>query len=591
MAIKSSKKNTSSKSSAPATKKVKTSFTNTSGQKVTVYTDGSKTYSGGSSSSSSSKNNTGTPAKTTPTITGTPAPSTPSSTGVSNASQLAAMKSTLEKMSADLKAGNVTGLTPSPTVKATPTTPNTYGGSSIVDYLKTGGQASDFASRSKLAAEMGIANYQGTAAQNTQLLNTLRLNTKNPVPSTALTDGQTPQDVLDRRAQLEALQGQLTTKQQELADLLAASEQDPMDEKVNPITESDKYLSRYFTTDGERLLTPAQKEQQRLLEESASATEEFYKNRDENIEDAYDKFGVTSKQKALGNIQKEMAEREVKLRNDVQALETSPEYRGVSREFANDQREAIKSKGAFDLANLAIVESAYRGDLDTARDLSQELIDEQFASFEGKIEGYKARLAALIPQLDAEEKQQALALEAAFDAQARAIAERKADTELKYEYMALAAKAGAPESVYKSILKATSADEAFMLAAPYMKGKATTTNGSGASNVGGITEVVAGLSGYNGALATMDIAKATMAKVKDGVREQFEPAFSSKLLSALTDEQLRDFLIQYDAAMREAGMNLPPEEVLQAYLEYIGKGSDGGGGEDDLDSRIDNANL
>jgi hypothetical protein len=81
-----------------------------------------------------------------------------------------------------------------------------------------------------------------------------------------------------------------------------------------------------------------------------------------------------------------------------------------------------------------------------------------------------------------------------------------------------------------------------------------------------------------------------MSKVKDGVREQFEPAFSTKLLSALTDEQLRDFLIQYDAAMREAGMNLPPEQVLQAYLEYIGKGSStSGGGGDDLDSRIDKA--
>jgi len=49
-----------------------------------------------------------------------------------------------------------------------------YTGTSIVDYLKSTGQSSDFASRSKLASEKGISGYKGTAAQNTQLLNMLR---------------------------------------------------------------------------------------------------------------------------------------------------------------------------------------------------------------------------------------------------------------------------------------------------------------------------------------------------------------------------------------------------------------------------------
>lgn len=56
---------------------------------------------------------------------------------------------------------------PSPTtVNATP-----YTGTSIVDALNQGGQASDFASRTKLAQQYGIQNYAGTADQNTQLLN------------------------------------------------------------------------------------------------------------------------------------------------------------------------------------------------------------------------------------------------------------------------------------------------------------------------------------------------------------------------------------------------------------------------------------
>ena len=53
-------------------------------------------------------------------------------------------------------------------------TQTTYAGPSIVDYLKSIGQPSSFTSRKKLAAQTGITNYTGTAAQNTQLLNLLR---------------------------------------------------------------------------------------------------------------------------------------------------------------------------------------------------------------------------------------------------------------------------------------------------------------------------------------------------------------------------------------------------------------------------------
>ena len=49
-----------------------------------------------------------------------------------------------------------------------------YAGPSIVDYLKSVGQASDFASRTKLAQQYGIQNYTGTAEENTQLLGILR---------------------------------------------------------------------------------------------------------------------------------------------------------------------------------------------------------------------------------------------------------------------------------------------------------------------------------------------------------------------------------------------------------------------------------
>ena len=59
---------------------------------------------------------------------------------------------------------------------------------SIIDYLKSTGQASDFATRKQLAVQQNIKDYTGTAAQNTQLLGILRGRT----PTTSVTPTPTP---------------------------------------------------------------------------------------------------------------------------------------------------------------------------------------------------------------------------------------------------------------------------------------------------------------------------------------------------------------------------------------------------------------
>lgn len=63
-----------------------------------------------------------------------------------------------------------------------------YMGPSIVDYLGSTGQASDFASRSKLASEKGIQGYTGSAEQNTQLLQALRSVSSSPASSAMVND-------------------------------------------------------------------------------------------------------------------------------------------------------------------------------------------------------------------------------------------------------------------------------------------------------------------------------------------------------------------------------------------------------------------
>ena len=75
--------------------------------------------------------------------------------------------------------------TTTPTTPAASATPAGYGASSytgvsIVDYLKSLGKASDYASRATLAQQFGITGYAGTAAQNTQLLGMLRAGSPTP---------------------------------------------------------------------------------------------------------------------------------------------------------------------------------------------------------------------------------------------------------------------------------------------------------------------------------------------------------------------------------------------------------------------------
>lgn len=70
--------------------------------------------------------------------------------------------------------------TPTPTPAAAPAPAPTqpkataYTGNSIVDYLKSTGQDTSYATRNKLATQKGIQNYTGTAEQNLKLLNSLR---------------------------------------------------------------------------------------------------------------------------------------------------------------------------------------------------------------------------------------------------------------------------------------------------------------------------------------------------------------------------------------------------------------------------------
>lgn len=63
-----------------------------------------------------------------------------------------------------------------------------YSGNSIVDYLNSIGKDSSFSARKQYAAQYGISNYKGTASQNLQLLNAMRVG-KAPASSPSSSGG------------------------------------------------------------------------------------------------------------------------------------------------------------------------------------------------------------------------------------------------------------------------------------------------------------------------------------------------------------------------------------------------------------------
>lgn len=86
-------------------------------------------------------------------------------------------------------------VTPDATVSTeVATTQPNYTGNSIIDFLKTTGQPSDFTSRSQLASQMGISNYRGSSSQNIDLLNKIRSKpTGTATPTTSETNGAATQ--------------------------------------------------------------------------------------------------------------------------------------------------------------------------------------------------------------------------------------------------------------------------------------------------------------------------------------------------------------------------------------------------------------
>lgn len=117
-----------------------------------------------------------------------------------------------KKTSSSKSSSSSSSPTRTSTPSAAPVSTSSYSGGSIVDYLRGSGQASDFNSRSALAAKSGITGYTGSAAQNTQLLNAIRSRSSTPTPSPKDTYVNNQRDGLANASNLSATTPEKTAK-------------------------------------------------------------------------------------------------------------------------------------------------------------------------------------------------------------------------------------------------------------------------------------------------------------------------------------------------------------------------------------------
>lgn len=172
-----------------------------------------------------------------------------------------------------------------------------YTGTSVVDYLKSIGQASDFGARSALASQYGISGYAGTAEQNVQLLNALRggvAPTPAPVTPTTTPEAAAYREELApataqrelpdlsrmweeeyQKGEWDAVKGQISDLDKQIADRKAQLDQSLLDEGGKPI-------SQWMITGRKKLeIDAANADLNRLIEERNSMASRYNQGMEE----------------------------------------------------------------------------------------------------------------------------------------------------------------------------------------------------------------------------------------------------------------------------------------------------------------------
>lgn len=301
-------------------------------------------------------------------------------------------------------------------------------------------------------------------AQTPQLVTptpTFQLDVPNTIPSTALNQSLTYNDVLARRNRSEKQQQNSQLLNQAYTELFSRIQQPA---QATPFSNPEQFLNRLLLNQPTEIQTQLDTARQN----QANAIGGFADTYDQARTDAREQFDVTGLTAELGETRNRIAERTKQFREDLRAFEVNAEQRGVSREFVDAERRKLQADATAELADLSIIEAAQTGNLQLANDQVDDVLEELRIGFELENQSIEAEIKRLEAIDTREASNRAEQLQIALGERERNIQVQLENEREKRQYMVDAAANGADQGTLQAIRNAATPGEAAVLAGPWV---------------------------------------------------------------------------------------------------------------------------
>jgi len=234
-----------------------------------------------------------------------------------------------------------------------------YQGTSITDFLKSTGVASDFSSRATLAQQQGITGYTGSSNQNTQLLGLL--NSGNLPPKTITTDalGTQPKIVLPGATNpINPLLGTIAGQVEGAVSGLAQIEADRLSADKNKQEGgiSDLIKEMGIISGSEKTIAAG--------------------------------LGAETAQLEINRLSKDLIgeQRAFELqKRDIEARNPGGLFGGAQKDLINNLERASLQKQA----DIAILKAGAQGDYETANKIAKDRVDAEIAPMQAELDAKK----------------------------------------------------------------------------------------------------------------------------------------------------------------------------------------------------------
>lgn len=276
------------------------------------------------------------------------------------------------------------------------------------------------------------------------------------IPSSVLQGNTTYEDVRAYRAQREQIDQNKTDFNQF----------DNVESTPTIFNDPEKYI--LSTLYGDREPTQTEKQAKELrsgITDTISGTANDLTRAEQR---ASEETGVSQINQDLAETNDKIAQRQAQFRRELRAFESNADNRSVSRQFFLDEKNKLEADATAELADLYIIQNAQQGNLDSARSYIKTAVDNRYRAIEIELQQKQAALAELIPTLEAEEKDRAMAQQIALQERERNLATEKEEATAKRELALTAAKNGASSTLVSAITNAESVNDAIAQASPYI---------------------------------------------------------------------------------------------------------------------------